>query len=45
MLDLKLFSIYTLCLQEKNYFFYIKFETFSIYILYSFEKIRKNYVF
>ena len=40
MWDLKLFSIYTLCSQEKNYFFNIGFETLSyIYSLFTKKKV------
>jgi hypothetical protein len=38
MWDPKPFSIYTLCSQEKNYFFNVGFESFCIYDLCSQEK-------
>jgi len=42
MYDLKPFNIYTLCSQEKKYFFNVGFEAFRIYILCS---QGKSYVF
>ena len=40
MWDLKPFSIYTLCSQEKNYFFNVEFETFSyIYSMFTRKKL------
>jgi hypothetical protein len=38
MYDLKLFSIYTLCFQEKNVFLMWDLKSFRIYTLYSQDK-------